>query len=72
MRWEDGDQGGNIEDRRGMRPRISRGGGGVGIGAIAIVLIGYFVFGIDPATLINAVQDNGSYSQSIGFPTLER
>ena len=66
MRWEDGDQGGNIEDRRGMRPRISRGGGGVGIGAIAIVLIGYFVFGIDPATLINAVQDNGSYSQSIG------
>ena len=66
MRWEDGDQGGNIEDRRGMRPRISRGGGGVGIGAIAIVLIGYFVFGIDPATLINAVQDDGSYSQSIG------
>ena len=66
MRWEDGDQGGNIEDRRGMRPGISRGGGGIGIGAIAIVLIGYFVFGIDPATLINAVQDDGSYSQSIG------
>ena len=66
MRWEDGERGGNIEDRRGMRPRISRGGGGVGIGAIAIVLIGYFVFGIDPATLINAVQDNGGYSQNIG------
>lgn len=66
MRWEDGDRGGNIEDRRGMRPRISRGGGGIGIGAIAIVLIGYFVFGIDPATLINAVQDNGGYSQSVG------
>ena len=66
MRWEDGDRGGNIEDRRGMRPRISRGGGGVGIGAIAVVLIGYFVFGIDPATLVNAVQDNGGYSQSIG------
>ena len=66
MRWEDGDRGGNIEDRRGMRPGISRGGGGIGIGAIAIVLIGYFVFGIDPATLINAVQDNGGYSQSIG------
>lgn len=66
MRWEDGDRGGNIEDRRGMRPGISRGGGGIGIGAIAIVLIGYFVFGIDPATLINAVHDNGGYSQSIG------
>ncbi|MFZ3032608.1 MAG: neutral zinc metallopeptidase [Parvibaculum sp.] len=33
MRWEDGEQGGNIEDRRGLRPRMPRGGGGVGIGA---------------------------------------
>lgn len=65
MRWKDGEQGGNIEDRRGMRPRITRGGGGIGLGGVAILLIGYFVFGIDPSTLINAVQqDGGNYSQS--------
>lgn len=66
MRWEDGEQRGNIEDRRGMRPGI-RAGGGIGIGGVAILLIGYFVFGIDPATLINAVQqDGGSYTQEAG------
>ena len=66
MRWENGEQGGNIEDRRGLRPRMPKGGGGVGLGAIAIVLIGYFVFGIDPATLMNAVQeDNGGYTQNL-------
>ncbi len=67
MRWEEGEQGGNIEDRRGRRPRIMRGGGGIGLGGVAILLIGYFVFGIDPSTLINAVQqDDGSYSQDVG------
>jgi predicted metalloprotease len=65
MRWQDGERGGNIEDRRGMRPRIPRGGGSIGLGGVAILLIGYFVFGIDPSTLINVVQQDGSsYSQS--------
>lgn len=73
MRWEDGEQGGNIEDRRDMRPRMA-GGGGVGLGAIAVVLIGYFVFGIDPATLIGAMQQQGggTYTQEAarqGAPT---
>lgn len=67
MRWEDGERGGNIEDRRGMRPRVSRGGG-IGIGGIAIVLVGYFVFGIDPVTLLDAVQQTSgsSYTQDAG------
>lgn len=67
MRWEDGEQGGNIEDRRGMRPRVGRGGS-IGIGGIAVVLIGYFVFGVDPGTLLNIVagQDGGSYTQESG------
>lgn len=67
MRWEDGEQGGNIEDRRGARGRVGRGGG-IGIGGVAVLLIGYFVFGIDPATLLNAVQDGGgsSYTQETG------
>lgn len=67
MRWEDGERGGNIEDRRGRRGPVGRGGS-IGIGGIAVVLIGYFVFGIDPATLLNAVQDGGgsSYTQEAG------
>ncbi len=67
MRWEDGERGGNIEDRRGRRGPVGRGGG-IGIGGIAVVLIGYFVFGIDPVTLLNAVQDGGgrSYTQEAG------
>ena len=67
MRWEDGDQDGNIEDRRGMRPRVGRGGN-IGIGGIAVVLIGYFVFGVDPGTLMQIVagQDGGSYTQDAG------
>lgn len=58
MRWRDGKRYGNIEDRRGMR--AGRAGGGISIGAIAIVLIGYFVFGVDPATLISVVQQGQS------------
>ncbi|MDO8289746.1 MAG: neutral zinc metallopeptidase [Parvibaculum sp.] len=67
MRWKDGEQGGNIEDRRGMRPRVGRGGS-IGIGGIAVVLIGYFVFGVDPGTLLQIVagQDGGSYTQETG------
>lgn len=45
MLWEGGRRGGGIEDRRGM------GGVGVaggGLGTMALALIGYFVFGINP------------------------
>ena len=47
MRWEMGRGGGGVEDRRGMGGGTLAGGG---IGAIAIALLGYFVFGIDPFT----------------------
>ena len=47
MRWMGGRGGGGIEDRRGMGGGTLAGGG---IGAIAISLLGYFVFGIDPFT----------------------
>jgi len=57
MRWKDGQRGGNIEDRRGLRPGAA--GGGLGLGAVAVVLIGYFVFGIDPSTMMGAIEQSG-------------
>lgn len=56
MRWKGGRGGGGIEDRRGMgRGRVAGGG----IGALAIVLIGYFVFGIDPFTTQQVITQIG-------------
>ncbi|MDQ1154336.1 neutral zinc metallopeptidase [Brevundimonas sp. SORGH_AS_0993] len=47
MRWRGGETSGRIEDRRGLGGGAIAGGG-IGVGVLA--LIGYFVFGIDPAT----------------------
>jgi predicted metalloprotease len=40
----------NVEDRRGAR--FPGGGGGLGIGAILLALIGGYVFGINPQTIL--------------------
>lgn len=47
MRWQGGQRGGGIEDRRGMGGGAVAGGG---IGVAVLALVGYFVFGIDPST----------------------
>ena len=48
MRWQGGRTGGGgVEDRRGLGGG-ALAGGGIGVGVLAI--IGYLVFGIDPAT----------------------
>src|SRR6266540_2555932 len=63
MRWEDLEQSGNIEDRRGEQGGgygggggFPIGGGGLGIGAIVVLgLIGW-VTGIDPRLLIGGAE----------------
>jgi predicted metalloprotease len=65
MRWRDGRESENIEDRRGMS--VSRGtkiGGVGGLGLVAIVLIGWF-FGIDPTVLLQGVQETQTPSVSV-------
>jgi predicted metalloprotease len=52
MQWEDGDESGNVEDRRGLGPLV---GGGLGVGGLVLAAIGYFVFGISPQATLNAV-----------------
>lgn len=53
MEWEGGHRSGNIEDRRGLGPVGIAGGG---IGAVVLAAIGYFVFGVDPRTTLEATQ----------------
>jgi uncharacterized protein len=45
---------GNVEDRRGTG--MGRLGGGLGVGGIVIALIAYFVFGIDPGTMMSVTE----------------
>ncbi|MCR5877262.1 neutral zinc metallopeptidase [Phenylobacterium sp. J367] len=64
MRWSGGRGGGNIEDRRGLGPAGAVGG--LGVGGVVLALIGYFVFGIDPSTTMNAVGGGQQVEQQAG------
>jgi predicted metalloprotease len=55
MRWEDGRQSGNVEDRRGTRAP-GRRAGGIGLGTIVIALLGSWLFGINPMVTIGLMQ----------------
>ena len=55
MRWEDGRQSENVEDRRGMRMPGGRAGG-VGIGTLVIALLGSWLFGINPMVVLGLMQ----------------
>jgi predicted metalloprotease len=55
MRWEDGRQSDNVEDRRGMRMRGGRAGG-IGLGTIVVALLGSWLFGINPMVTIGLME----------------
>jgi predicted metalloprotease len=64
MKWENNRQSDQIEDRRnspgggGRMPRLG-GGRGIGIGTIAVALIAGWVFGINPLTILGALDGGG-------------
>jgi predicted metalloprotease len=60
MKWRGGRRSGNIEDRRGLSPVA----GGLGVGGVVLALIGYFVFGVDPATTLRAVEGAAPAAQN--------
>jgi predicted metalloprotease len=65
MRWEGNEQSSNVEDRRGGGGGgggFGIGGGTVGIGTIAIALIGSWFFGVSPSTILNLLS-GGSPAQ---------
>lgn len=63
MRWQGGRRSGNIEDRRGLGAGAV---GGLSAGGVVLALIGYFVFGIDPSTTLQATQQAGAPAQQEG------
>ncbi len=64
MRWRGGRQSGNIEDRRGLGPVGAVGG--LGVGGVIIVLIGVFVFGVDPREMLGVVTQGAPAEQQAG------
>lgn len=60
MRWKDGRRSVNVEDRRGTAPRRAIGGG---IGILVIVVIA-MLFGVDPSSLLNILNEGGMQENS--------
>ena len=63
MQWEGGRRGGGLEDRRGLGGAKIAGGG---IGTLAVALLGYFLFGIDPQLTTQVVNQYGAGQQEPG------
>lgn len=57
MRWQSGRRSSNVSDRRGMKTA-----GGLGLGGIVIVLIGWFL-GIDPSAMLGLAEGIQGQSQ---------
>ena len=62
MKWEGNRQSDNVEDRRGADADPRRGipgGRSIGIGTIAIALVGGWVLGINPLTILGVLSGDG-------------
>ena len=66
MKWEGNRESNNVEDRRAGGGSGSGGlggllgGRGIGIGTIVIALVGGWIFGINPLTIIGMLSDGGA------------
>lgn len=63
MKWEGNRQSDNVEDRRGDGAPML-GGRSIGIGTIVVALIGGWVLGINPLTLLGVLSGGGSVVQA--------
>lgn len=65
MKWQGERQSENVEDRRGEGPMGGGGGGfriggrGIGLGTIVIALVGGWIFGINPLTILGVLSGGG-------------
>jgi hypothetical protein len=60
MKWEGNRESDNVEDRRGGGGFPVPGGRGIGIGTIVIALLGGWVLGINPLTLLGLLSGGGA------------
>ncbi|RYX89676.1 MAG: metalloprotease [Comamonadaceae bacterium] len=65
MKWEGNRESDNVEDRRSGGGGSSFGGGmiggrGIGVGTIVIALVGGWIFGINPLTILSALSGGGA------------
>ena len=63
MKWEGNRQSDNVEDRRGDGAPML-GGRSIGMGTIVVALIGGWVLGINPLTLLGVLSGGGSVVQA--------
>ena len=63
MKWEGNRESDNVEDRRSGGGFSMPGGRGIGIGTIVIALLGGWVLGINPLTLLGLLSGGGSPAQ---------
>ena len=60
MKWQDLRKRDNVEDVRGggggRRTSPGAVGGGIGLGALLLAVIGGLIFGVDPSTILNGMQ----------------
>ena len=70
MRWEGDRQSDNVEDRRGEGGGGGGGGGGfgfggksIGIGTLVIALVGGWIFGINPVTILSLLSGGAPQQQ---------
>ena len=67
MKWEGNRESANVEDRRagGGGPGRMVGGRGIGIGTIVIALLGGWIFGINPITILNVLSGGGGAVEQV-------
>ncbi len=66
MKWEGNRESDNVEDRRsGGGGSGMIGGRGIGVGTIVIALVGGWIFGINPLTILSALSGGGAPSAQV-------
>ncbi len=69
MKWEGNRESDNVQDRRGDGGGgFSVGGRSAGIGTIVVALLGGWVFGVNPLTILNMLSGGGAPSAQVQAP----
>ena len=63
MKWEGNRESDNVEDRRGGGGGFGFGGGTIGIGTVVLALLGSWIFGVNPLTMLNLLSGGGPAPQ---------